>query len=77
MAPSPDSKRNQPHGALVPATEEDRRELAAALAETGEVVLSREELDRWADTGDCPALDLSPEELQRRSDTTKCPASPR
>lgn len=55
MASPPDSKRHLPVGALVPASEEDRRELELALAETGEMELSPEELQRWADTGECPA----------------------
>jgi hypothetical protein len=55
MASPPESKRNLPVGALVPTSEEDRRELVAALAETDEVELSAEELKRWADTGECPA----------------------
>jgi hypothetical protein len=55
MTSAPESKRNLPVGALVPASEEDRHELVAALAETDEVELSPEELKRWADTGECPA----------------------
>ena len=55
MAGPPESMRNLPAGALVPATEEDRRELEAALAETGGVTLTREELRIWAETGECPA----------------------
>jgi hypothetical protein len=55
MARPPESTRNLPAGALVPATEEDRRELELALAETGGVELSPEELRIWAETGECPA----------------------
>jgi hypothetical protein len=55
MVPPTDSKRNLPVGALVPASEEDRREIELALAEPGGVELSPEELERWAATGECPA----------------------
>ena len=55
MVLPPESKRNLPVGALVPASDEDRSELAAALAEPGGVQLSAEELRHWAETGECPA----------------------
>ncbi|MBX3231480.1 MAG: hypothetical protein KIT84_24385 [Labilithrix sp.] len=40
---------------LVPASDEDRRELEAALAETDAIELTPEELRLWAETGECPA----------------------
>lgn len=55
MVFQPESTRNLPAGALVPATEEDRRELELALAETGGVTLTCEELRLWVETGECPA----------------------
>ncbi len=55
MASPPEPKQTLPAGALVPASDEDRGELAAALVETGGVELSPEELRRWAETGECPA----------------------
>ena len=50
-----ESTPDLPSDARVPATEEDWRELQAALAETGGVKLSAEELRLWAETGECPA----------------------
>ena len=52
MGPNP--KRDLPVGALVPANEEDLGELQLAVAETESVALSPEELELWAETGECP-----------------------